>query len=264
MPLNVALLTIVSLYLVAVLFYLLRVLIGKAWLSAVGLRIVIFAALLQVAVLALHGSGSNRWFLPGYSFYFQGTATLLAVIFIVLCFTKKFYSGGLLFVPMTELLCIFSLTHRLPSQASLSPAARTLLGVHITGIFLSLSLFCVALVTAIMFLLGERQIKHKQFEGIIARFPPLTVLENIHTRSLLVGFVLFTVVIFSGSIFAHLTTGHFFVSDSLKQWLSLLCWIFFALVLLLRIKRIGRGHQGIVLSLLGFAGMLLLFLVGLS
>lgn len=255
---------VTSLYLVATLFYVLRAMTGKTWLSALGLRIMIVGALLQAGTLIWHVLSLGQAFLPDYNFYFQSAALLLTTIFVGLCFAKKFYSSGLFFVPIIDVLCIFSFTHRLPAQTTLSNNASFFLVIHISCIFLTLCLFCVSMVTAIMFLLGEAQIKHKRFEGIIAKFPPLTTLETIHSKSLLVGFSLFTVVVFSGIVFARISTGHFFYADSAKQWLSILCWVFFAFILSLRIKKIGRGHRGIVLSLLGFVGMILLFLVGLS
>ncbi len=264
MMLKAFFIVITALYLVATLFYVLRALVGKAWLSALGLRIMIVGAFLQTGTLAWHVLASRHAFLPDYNFYFQSAALLLSVIFIILCFTKNFYSSGLLFVPIINLLCIFSFTHRLPTQETLSNSATVFLVIHISCIFLTLCLFCVSMMTAIMFLLGESQIKHKKFEGIIARFPPLSTLESVHTKSLLVGLSLFTLVVLSGSLFARSTTGHFFYSHSVKQWLSVSCWVFFAFILSLRIKKIGRGHRGIVLSLLGFIGMIFLFFVGLA
>ena len=123
-------------------------------------------------------------------------------------------------------------------------------------------MFSIGLVAAIMFLLSERQIKHKNFEGIVARFPSLAILDNIHYKSLYVGFLLFSLAIITGAGYSKLTSGTYLTNDP-KQWISLLCWFFFALLLNFRVRQGLQGRKGVMLSMVGFVGMTFLFFVGI-
>ena len=105
---------ILILYLIATMFYLTRLIVSKPIFSVLGLRVTIFAALLQAITLALHVLVFHRPFWTSYLDYFQTSAFVLAVIFITLCFTKKFYAAGPLFITLIDVFFILSLSYKNP------------------------------------------------------------------------------------------------------------------------------------------------------
>jgi ABC-type uncharacterized transport system permease subunit len=258
-----AFITVLSLYLFATLFYLLRLIFGKPVFSALALRVTMVGALAQLGVLVFHFIQMPKPWMLTYLEYLQLSALVLAVLFIVLCFTKRFYGSGPFFIAFIDLFCIYSLTLENPFLENLPRAGSGYLSIHLICIFLSLSVFSIGLVVALMFLLSERQLKHKQFDGIVSRFPSLAVLDSIHYKSLYVGFVLFTFAIITGAGYSKMMTGHYLANDS-KQFVSIACWIFFAVLLNFRVRQGWQGHKGVLLSLVGFVGMVFLFILGLQ
>lgn len=255
--------SILIFYLIATVFYLLRLIVGKPIFSVIGLRLTLFTALLQAATLLAHVIVYQRPFFTSYLDYFQTSALVLALLFVFLCFTKKFYASGPLFITLIDVLCIFSLTYPNPYILATPVRGQGYLIFHISTIFLSLSVFAIGLVSAILFLLAERSLKKKRFDGWVANLPPLESLDEVHYKALYVGFILFTFAIITGAGFSKVTTGHY-IAENLKQILSILLWFFFAVLLNFRVQKGWQGHKGILLSLIGFAGMGLLFFVGLK
>lgn len=258
-----AFISILIVYLVATLFYLLRLIIGDPKLSAIALRITMVGAALQLGVLITHFVLGDQAIHLSYLEYFQFSALLLALVFIGLCFGKKFYGSGPFFIALIDIFCILSLTMDNPYLVGASARGSGYLSLHLSCIFLSLSVFSLALITAVMFLLSERQIRNKKFAGIVAKFPSLATLDDIHYKALYVGFILFTLAIITGAGYSKVMTGQY-ISNDPKQILSFLSWCFFAIFLNFRVKQGWQGHKGILLSFVGFASMILLFIVGLT
>jgi ABC-type uncharacterized transport system permease subunit len=263
MSFQIAFVSILLLYLLATLFYLLRLVIGQKILGAIGLRLTVVAAVVQTGVLVAHFLAAREVWFTTWLEYFQIASLLLAVIFILLCFVKKFYAAGPLFITPIVVFCILSLVYDNPYAIARSGPGHGYLMFHLTTTFLSLALFCVGMISAVLFLISEHQIKVKKFNGWLAKLPPLGIIEDIHDKALLVGFTIFTFTIITGAGFAKVTTGHY-LSANPKQVLSIACWIFFAVILNLR-DRLGlMGHRGMSLSLAGYVGIVCLFFVGLS
>lgn len=254
---------VLGLYALATLVYLLRLIFGIQKLSAIALRMTILAALAQTMVLGWHLYRLPPGVPFGFLEYFQVSSLTLAVIFVGLCFFKRFYGAGPLFILPIDLFFIFSLTSRSSSLELYTGHGARYLYIHLLCIFLSLAIFSIALVTALMFLLSEWQIKQKRFDGIVSRFPSLTVLNDIHYRTMYAGFVLFTFAILTGAGYSKMVHHHYLTED-LKQILSILSWIFFAIILNFRVRQGWQGHKGILLSLVGFAGIFFSFLLGLA
>lgn len=255
-------LAILGLYLIATAFYLVRLVVQKPILSVVGLRVTLLAALAQVVGLVWHFFSTPNQAFTSYFDYYQVSAVVLALIFIGLCFTRRFYASGPLFVTLIAVLCILSLTHENPYSFTTSLPGYGYLFFHLSAIFLSLALFSVAFVSALLFLISERQIKTKRFEGFMSKLPSLTVLEDVHNRAVFVAFLVFTFAILTGAGYSKINAGHYITGD-LKQILSGVIWLFFALLLNFRHRQGWQGHRGIVLSMFGFSGMAVLFWVGL-
>ena len=254
---------ILVLYLVATLFYLLRLVIGQRALGAIALRIMMLAAFVQTAVLAVHFLSTREPWFSSWLEYFQIAAVAIAWSFITLCFTRKLYAGGPLFSALVVVLCLLSLTYDNPYRIGIAERGNGYLYIHLTAMFLSLSVLSVGFLASILFLLAERQIKTKRFEGWLAKLPPLEVIQTVHDRALTAGFLFYTLSVLAGAGFAKVSSGHY-LSGGTKQWLGVGSWLFFATFINLR-NRIGLiGHKGMAAALASYAVLFFVFWVGFS
>ncbi len=258
-----AFIIVLGLYLVATLFYLLRLITGKPILSALGLRVTMLGAVAQFLVLVFHLVSLPKPLALTYLEYFQLSAFFLTISFIILCFKKKFYGSGPFVIALVDIFCVYSLTFDNSDLTSQTMTASGYLSFHLISIFLSMSFFSLGLVIAIMFLLSEKQVQSKKIEGIVAKFPSLAVLDDTHYRALYTGFVFFTLAILMGAGHAKMMSGRY-LANNLTQVGSIVSWLFFAMFLNLRVRQGWQGHKGILLSLIGFASMIFLFIVGLK
>lgn len=263
MSFHLAFVMILMTYLLVTALYLLRMVWAKPVIAAIALRLCLLTVFVQTLVLLGHFFTQSTPAFSSYFDYYQLSSCLLAWIFVGLCFAKRFYAAGPLFVALIDVFCILSLTHQNPYSFTMTLPGSGFLFFHLSSIFLSLTFFVVGLVSAILFLVSNYQIKHKRFDGWMSKLPSLHELEDVHYKAIGFGFMLFTLSILMGAGYAKINTGYYITSD-LKQILSYVTWIFFAVVLNLRVKLGWQGHKGILLSLVGFVGLLSLAWVGLK
>ncbi len=249
--------TVLGFYLAATFTYMLRVVFNKKILSGIALRVTLAGLLFHVFFLGLHFMRQGYPFLITSFDSFQLTSLGIILVFATLCLFYRFSVTGIILLPVSLVFFINSLTG-VVDYRSLSPVLQNPWAfLHLTFVFLSLSIFSVAFVVGVIYLIQEYRIKHKQSGGILDRFPPLETLDQIHSKSLWTGFALFTVGIITGAGWSKSTLG-LYVTNNTTQILSFGVWIFLALFLNLRIPKGWIGKRGILLSGLGLVALLFL------
>lgn len=133
------------------------------------------------------------------------------------------------------------------------------LPIHVSMAFLGDAALGLAFVTAVAYLLQERQVKHKKL-GSLRRLPALETLDLINYRCVGIGFPLLTLGIITGSLWAKSEWGMYWSWEPRETW-SLITWIIFAALLHARITAGWRGKRSAILTIVGFAVMLGSFLV---
>lgn len=249
--------TVLGFYLTATLIYILRILFDKKFLLGIALRVTFVGVLLHAFFLTLH------FIRQGYPFLISSFDTLqltsLAIIFVFsgLSFFYRFSVTGIILLPFSLLFFILSLTE-VTDYRRLSPfLGNPWAFLHLIFIFLSLAIFMVAFVVGLIYLIQEYRIKQKRNGGIFDRFPPLEILDQVHSRSLWTGFAFFTVGIITGAGWSKSTLG-LYVTNNVTQILSFVVWIFFAIFLNWRIPKGWIGKRGILLSGLGLVALVFL------
>lgn len=246
-----------ALYLLATLLYLVRLLVEKPLIGVVALRVVIAALFLQLVQFEW-AFWVGDW--PATYFdFFQLSGALVALVFVVLCFYKKFYAAAPFFVLCIDILMLISVTYHNSSPPTGHPPGYFF--IHMASIFLTLVAFAVALIAAVLFLISEQKLKSKEFSGWMAKLPPLKVLEELHQKSLMMAFILLTLVIVTGAGYAKMTQGHYLMFD-VKQIGTILVWGYFALLQALRLHLSLVGHRGMMWGLAGLVGVFLVFMIG--
>ena len=132
------------------------------------------------------------------------------------------------------------------------------LTVHIGTMFIGNGMFAVTFLTAIMYLVQERQIKRKKLGSIHSRLPSLQTIDSINYHSLMFGFPLLTIGMITGSIYAQYALGSYWRWDPKETW-SLITWLFYAALIHERVAVGWRGRRAAIMSIICFLMLLFLF-----
>jgi len=142
----------------------------------------------------------------------------------------------------------------------LNPILRSAwLGIHTSLAVLGDAAFAFSFIVSVMYLLQERQLKHKHLGTIFHRLPPLDIMDTIGYRALSIGWPLYTLGMVTGSIWAESAWGSYWSWDPKETW-SLIVWVVY--LVLLHLRTIGwRGRKMAYLSIAGFVFVLISFFV---
>ena len=132
--------------------------------------------------------------------------------------------------------------------------------LHIIVTFLGYAAFTLAFSCALTYLIHDRLLKKKHLAGISRELPPLQAADHLCYRLVAFGFVLLTIGIILGVVWAQITRGDFGILDTKGIW-SLITWAIFAVYLHARSLSGWRGRAVNVLIVVGFVAMLLTYLV---
>lgn len=131
--------------------------------------------------------------------------------------------------------------------------------IHALLAFISYAAFTIAAGVAVMYLIQTYFLKKKHFTGLFQKLPPLDTMDEISYRCLAVGFPLLTIAIISGSIWSEKALGSYWNWDPKQTW-SLITWLIYAALLHGRLVIGWRGKRAAILSIAGFAVLLITFL----
>jgi ABC-type uncharacterized transport system permease subunit len=146
------------------------------------------------------------------------------------------------------------------AQLPLAEAVRQpLLPVHVSIGMLGMASFAVAAGVALMYVLLERQVKAKRFGLLFDRLPPLQLLDDLNRRLVMVGFVALSVTLATGALFAQRLSETRWALDY-REIATGVAWLGFAGLLQARLFAGWRGRRFAVLTLAGFALLLVSFL----
>lgn len=196
-----------------------------------------------------------------------------AAVYVVLeTLTKSTAFGGFC-VPLIAVFVFF--TMRIATEArmddAIMPALRSAWRVpHIGSAILAYGAFLVAFVLALMFLLREvvdggpgktsGAPVRKSFWG--SRLPAAAVLDQTIYRTIAFGFLMQTVLVIVGAIWAQYAWGRFWGWDPKETW-SFITWLIYATYLHTRTAMGWRGRKSAWLAVIGFAATVFTF-VGVS
>lgn len=118
---------------------------------------------------------------------------------------------------------------------------------HILLGVLTFSMICVAGLQAIALAIQERMLKH-HYQGVWTKYlPPLESMESGLFQTLLLGFILLTVVIVTSAYWFYSMLSQPFVWQKLA--LSLVAWLVFAILLVGRWCNGWRGKKAVYFTL---------------
>jgi cytochrome c-type biogenesis protein CcsB len=137
------------------------------------------------------------------------------------------------------------------------------LPIHVTLAFLGNAVLALAAAVSLVYLIHERELKEKRLGRRWKRLPSLETLDHLNYRALLWGFLLLTLGIVSGALWGKHSWGRFWSWDE-REVFSLVTWILYAGLLEARMVAGLRGRRAATVTIVGFAAVLVSFMVAHS
>jgi len=127
------------------------------------------------------------------------------------------------------------------------------LPIHVTLAFLGYALFVLAAAVSLVYLVYERRLKAKRLSlNDAGSAPSLEKLDRVNYHLLGWGFLMLTLAIVSGAIWADTIWGHFWSWEPQESW-SLVIWLLYAALLESRLTIGWRGRRAAALTIILFS-----------
>jgi cytochrome c-type biogenesis protein CcsB len=134
---------------------------------------------------------------------------------------------------------------------------------HVTLIFMGEASLALACGLGILYLVQEQAIKSKRPGFFFRRLPSLDLLDSAGQTCILAGFILMTLGLATGLVYAKAVWGRFWSWDPKEVW-SGITWLLYAVLIHERLALGWRGRRAAIMAIVGFATVLFTFLgVGL-
>ncbi len=138
------------------------------------------------------------------------------------------------------------------------------LTTHVVSCFLGYAGFTIAFGCGLIFFVkkigGDKTSATEEATGGWTKhLPSFDNLDRLIYQSTALGFVLLTLGIMTGSIWAHYAWGSYWSWDPKETW-SLITWLIYAIMLHARFVRGWRGQRMALMTIIGFASVLFTYL----
>ncbi|QQR80679.1 MAG: cytochrome c biogenesis protein CcsA [Deltaproteobacteria bacterium] len=134
-----------------------------------------------------------------------------------------------------------------------------LLTTHLIFMTVAFMIFSINFLVGLTYLIEERRLKQRKPPLNFRWLPSLRGLDSFHYNSLLIGFILLTCGIVVGTLLSKKIMNAYLTDDP-RQIASLVIWSIYAFFLKARLQSGLKGRRGMILSALGFLGVVLAFI----
>ncbi len=125
---------------------------------------------------------------------------------------------------------------------------------HVITCFVGYAAFALSFALSLMYLI-KRLEKGGRTSIFLRLIPVKNILDDLNYQMVIIGFLMLTLGIITGSVWAHSAWGSYWSWDPKETW-SLITWFVYASVLHSRMMRGWRGKKIAVLSVIGFCCVL--------
>src|ERR1044071_3088899 len=141
------------------------------------------------------------------------------------------------------------------------PLQGILLPVHVGLILLAYAAFFITFGAGLMYIIQERELKHKRFGTVFYKLPSLDTCDEISFKSLAIGFVLLTLGIAAGFYWQGLRDGRFWHGTPIEIF-SVVTWIIYFFFIQTRMNAKWGGRAAALASIVSFL-IVIFSLIGL-
>lgn len=186
------------------------------------------------------------------------------LLYLIVEYRYKSKALGVLIFPLVSLAMAYaSLSPNIQDEIEpLVPALQSnWLTYHVMTCFLSYSAFAISFGSSITYLFKHKKAQEKAPAGadMSEFFPSMDALDDIIYKTIAIGFLLLTIGIITGAVWANYAWGSYWSWDPKETW-SLITWFVFALYLHARVRPSWRGAPSSVIMILAFLCMVTTFL----
>ncbi len=245
-------------------FYLIMIFTFKDIFGLMGTYLTLFTLLLHSYGIVLRWIESYKMGIghaPLTNLYESLIFFAWAIIFLYLIveFKTKNRSPGVFTTPVAFLIMAYASYGGMESRITpLIPALKSnWLIAHVVTCFVGYGAFALAFSLSIMYLLKQR--KENPNSSILNIIPPVHILDELTYQIIAIGFVMLTLGIITGAVWAHYAWGRYWGWDPKETW-SLITWLIYGAFLHGRYVRGWRGRLLAVLSIVGFLSVIFTYL----
>jgi len=242
-------------YLLSSIFYFLYVGTKKEGLGKAGAWVALAGFSVNTAGLVIRYVESHQQgigYMPLSNMYESMVFFAWAIAGFYLLFERFYRIRGLgAFIMPLGYFCmgvaVFSLS---PDIRPLMPALKSdWLFYHVVTSFLGYAAFAISFSVSLVYLYLQKRGK------TIKLLPDDQTLEEINYKAITVGFLLFTLGIVTGAVWANYAWGTYWGWDPKETW-SLITWIVYAVLLHSRYTGRWRGRRMAYVSIVGFVAVI--------
>jgi cytochrome c-type biogenesis protein CcsB len=129
---------------------------------------------------------------------------------------------------------------------------------HVITCFIGYAAFGLSFALSLMYVLKRLDTRDRK-NVFLKLIPGPGILEELNYQMVVIGFLLLTLGIITGSVWAHSAWGSYWSWDPKETW-SLITWLIYASVLHSRLVRGWRGKRIAILCFVGFFCVLFTYL----
>ena len=249
-------------YFLAFMAYLLGMVMNRAFFSRLGTYLSLLGFTAQTLAIILRWVESYKMGIghaPLSNLYeslvfFSWTLMLL---YLILEWRTKNRTIGTFVTPLVFLAMAYaSFSPNISSQIQpLIPALKSnWLISHVITCFFGYAAFALSFGISIMYLLKLLDTAEKD-NRFLRLIPSAAILDDLNYQMIVIGFLMLTLGIITGSVWAHSAWGTYWSWDPKETW-SLITWLVYASVIHTRLVRGWKGKKIAILSIVGFACVL--------
>lgn len=201
-------------------------------------------------IVGTAGGGLNFGFFNAVSL----VTWLIAMLVVVAAFSKPVESLCVLILPLAGVSLVLDAT--LATSHVILPAEAAQLRYHIVISILAYSTLSIAALQSVLLAIQNSYLRGKHPGGFIRAFPPLETMESLLFQMIGVGFVLLSMSLLTG---LPQIEDMFAQHQAHKTILSIVAWLFFAVLLWGRWRFGWRGRTAVRWVLSGFVVLLLAY-----
>ena len=218
--------------------------------------------LLLLAAMLIHGTALQQGLFPGDEMRFGFGLALSLMVWLAICFywLETLYArlDGLHAVAMPAGAVASLLPLFFPGSHVLANASSAAFRAHFVIAMLAYSLFTLAALHALLMSFAGRQLHNARFSRMLGGLPPLLTMEALLFRLIGIAFVLLTLTLASGILFAESLFGQALRVDH-KTVFAFISWLLFGALLVGRRVRGWRGRRALRWTLAGFVALMLAY-----
>ncbi|UCF57560.1 MAG: c-type cytochrome biogenesis protein CcsB [Deltaproteobacteria bacterium] len=252
-------------YFASFMLYLLMMVMGKeifgrlaTFVTSFGLAGHTFAVILRWVESYRFGIGHAPLSNLYESLIFFAWAVIL--LYLLIEWRTKNRSIGTFATPLAFLIMAYASFTSIESRIQpLIPALKSnWLIAHVITCFIGYAAFGIAFGLSLMYLLKKQDSPEKN-NVFLNLIPGSAILDELSYQMIIIGFILLTLGIITGAVWAHSAWGRYWGWDPKETW-SLITWLVYAALLHSRMIRGWRGKKLAILSIIGFSCVIFTYL----